>query len=365
MAVYKRRQIWYYRFQIRGVRYARAVPEARTKWQAQRAELKAKEDAFEGRYGKEPSSIKLKDFVEQVYLPWARAEKKSWRNDESRVKPILAFFRNRQMREITNFNVRQFKKERLLSTISPRSPKRKDAELKVRAPASVDRELQLLARIFSLAIGQGELLQNPCKGVALCATDNVITQYLTAEEEARLLPVLSGRRSRLLDILVIDLHTGMRKSELLSLHKSQVDFLRGRILLTRTKNGKSRTVPIHDDIRPILQRLCDTSGASGYLFENRRTGKPIQDIKTAWRSALKDAGICHMPFHCAGRHTFGTRAAANGAHLTDVQEIMDHADIKTTMRYVHATEAGKRRAVEAAVKGRSGTNMVQAKRATG
>jgi hypothetical protein len=46
MAVYKRQQIWYYRFQIRGVRYAMAVREARTKWQAQRAELKAKEDAL-------------------------------------------------------------------------------------------------------------------------------------------------------------------------------------------------------------------------------------------------------------------------------------------------------------------------------
>ena len=72
----------------------------------------------------------------------------------------------------------------------------------------------------------------------------MITQYLTAEEEARLLPILSGRRSHLLDILVIDLHTGMRKREVLSLHKSQVDFLRGRILLTHTKNGKARTVPI-------------------------------------------------------------------------------------------------------------------------
>jgi hypothetical protein len=52
---------------------------------------------------------------------------------------------------ITNFNVRQFKKERLPSRINPRSLVKKDAELRVRAPASVDRELQLLSRIFTLA----------------------------------------------------------------------------------------------------------------------------------------------------------------------------------------------------------------------
>jgi site-specific recombinase XerD len=34
-----------------------------------------------------------------------------------------------------------------------------------------------------------------------------------------------------------------------------------------------------------------------------------------------------------------------------VKEVMDHADIRTTMRYVHATDEGKRKAVEAAAKG--------------
>jgi site-specific recombinase XerD len=65
---------------------------------------------------------------------------------------------------------------------------------------------------------------------------------------------------------------------------------------------------------------------------------------------------------------FGTRAAANGANLKDIQDIMDHADINTTMRYVHATEQGKRRAVEAAAKGKNRnvvTFPVQKKTATG
>jgi len=45
-----------------------------------------------------------------------------------------------------------------------------------------------------------------------------------------------------------------------------------------------------------------------------------------------------------------TRAAEGGANLKDIQEIMDHSDINTTMRYVHATDPGKRRAVEAAAR---------------
>ena len=126
-------------------------------------------------------------------------------------------------------------------------------------------------------------------------------------------------------------------------------------------------MPIHPDIYPMLERLVENAGPHGYLFENPRTGKPIGDFKNAWRAALEDAGLRHIRFHVAGRHTFGTRAAANGANLKDIQDIMDHADINTTMRYVHATEQGKRRAVEAA-KGRNRnvvTFLVQKKTATG
>ncbi len=355
----KHKKVWYYDFCIRYKRYTRAIPEARTKWQAERAEAKAKEEVYQGKYGKEPSNVPLKNFIEKVYLPWSKQEKRSWRNDESRSKALIAYFKTKRMREIVQLNVKAFKKERL-NSLTERGG--------FRAPASVDRELQLLSRIFSLAIERGLVNDNPCKGVKLCGVGNTIIQYLTEDEEARLKPFLTGRRKHLLDILEIDLHTGMRRTELLSLHQSQVDFVRGSILLTHTKNGKSRTIPIHAAIEPTLRRLCEEAGPSGYLFENSRTGKPIRDIKTAWRKALELAEIPHIPFHCAGRHTFGTRAAEGGASLKDIQEVMDHADIKTTMRYVHATEQGKRRAVEAAAKRRQpesvATVLRQKKRAT-
>src|SRR5207248_505416 len=95
---------WYYRFQIRGVRYTRAVPEATTKWQAEQAETQAKNEVFERKYRKEPSSISLKEFVEKVFLPWSKTEERSWQNDDAESKPILGYFKNKRMREITNLN---------------------------------------------------------------------------------------------------------------------------------------------------------------------------------------------------------------------------------------------------------------------
>ena len=63
---------------IRRQRYRGALPEARTKAQAERAETKIKTMVYERKYGKVSASIPFAEFVHSVYLPWAKANKRSW-----------------------------------------------------------------------------------------------------------------------------------------------------------------------------------------------------------------------------------------------------------------------------------------------
>ena len=51
MTVKKRGGRWHFSFQIKGVRYREAIPEARTKFQAEQAEAKARDQVFQGTYG--------------------------------------------------------------------------------------------------------------------------------------------------------------------------------------------------------------------------------------------------------------------------------------------------------------------------
>jgi hypothetical protein len=60
---------WYYFFSIRGKRYRKAIPEARTKAQAEQAEARAKDAIYRGRYSDEASDITLKEFVENSFCP--------------------------------------------------------------------------------------------------------------------------------------------------------------------------------------------------------------------------------------------------------------------------------------------------------
>jgi hypothetical protein len=68
----------------------------------EQAEIKIRRDIFDGKYeiaasGKE----KLKGFIEQDYLPWAKTNKLSFKNDDSRSKMVIERFGAKSFREIT------------------------------------------------------------------------------------------------------------------------------------------------------------------------------------------------------------------------------------------------------------------------
>ena len=64
----------------------------------------------------------------------------------------------------------------------------------------------------------------------------------------------------------------------------------------------------------------------------------------AFSTACRQAGITDFRFHDL-RHTFGTRLADAGVDVVKIKELMGHASIVTTMRYIHATDQGKRGAI--------------------
>lgn len=74
------------------------------------------------------------------------------------------------------------------------------------------------------------------------------------------------------------------------------------------------------------------------------TGTQYADVKKSFSAACRRAGITDFRFHDL-RHTFGTRLADAGVDVVKIKELMGHASIVTTMRYIHATDQGKRGAI--------------------
>ena len=117
-------------------------------------------------------------------------------------------------------------------------------------------------------------------------------------------------------------------------------------------------------MKAFLLKLKETS-QSEFLFPSpKKEGSRITDIKKAFNAAVKEAGIKDFHFHDL-RHTFGTRAADGGVEMTAIAEVMGHADIRTTRRYSHATDQGRRRVVEAVEKHSMNLVTIRSQKAAG
>jgi integrase len=341
MSVFKRGNKWQYDFWVDGKRYRGSIPEARVKAQAERAEIKIRDSAYEGIYGKSIDAPKLRDFIAETFLPWAKANKRTWVHDEFRSRPLIEAMGSKTMDEISPILVEKYKRDRRAS---------KTYRGTQRAPSTVNRELELLSKIFSLAIDQGLAIQNPCAKVKRLREDNERNRYLSDDEETRLLSVLIGRRKSLRPLVVLAIHTGMRRGELLSLRWANVDLARGLIHVMnshreQTKSGHSRSIPINQIAREELVSLHQQSDDTEYVFVNRQTGEPRTDVKTGFRSACRDAGVNDFRFHDL-RHTAATRLGDAGVDARRIMAILGHRCIQTSARYTHATDEGLRRAVE-------------------
>jgi len=334
VSIYKRGLRWCYDIKIKGTRYRGTIPEARTKHQAFQAETKIRNEIFEGKYGTFQSSRTFREFVEKDFLPWARDNKRSWRNDFSRIKPLLEFFGSKKLADIGSFMIEIYKVKR---------SKTKTLRGETRSRTTVNRELQLLSRVLSMAVTNRELRTNPWLEVRKFKGEVRRKRYLLPDEEAR--QALVGRRGHLRLIVIVALHTGMRRGEILRLRKKDLDFHRGEIQVSKTKTDRDREIPM----TPTLERELKTHCAllnSDFLFANPKTKLPITDIKHAFDSACEEAGIREFWFHDL-RHTAATRMAERGVDPFTIAAIMGHTDINMTASYTHATASAKRAAVSA------------------
>ena len=140
--------------------------------------------------------------------------------------------------------------------------------------------------------------------------------------------------------------TGLRRGELVALRWGEVDFENHAIRVFegytrnrrgRTKSRKARTVPMVQEVATLLAGLRERgrhAGRTDLVFVNEEGGHvDASSLRRRYVAAREEAGIRPLRFHDL-RHTFGS-LAINRASIVQVQAWMGHADIKTTMRYLH------------------------------
>ncbi len=180
---------------------------------------------------------------------------------------------------------------------------------------------------------------------------NKIVRYLSPAEEHRLLQELSPTRKcnglgdsgdvrkhvqDNYDLVVILLDTGARYSEISRIRWNQISLTKKSIDLWRPKVNNQSVLFMTDRVAEILQRRWE-SRTSEFVFTNK-SGGPRGYLVDSIRKALNRAGLHDCTIHTL-RHTHATRLIQNGLNLYEVQSVLGHSDIKTTLRYAHLEQA--------------------------
>jgi integrase len=198
----------------------------------------------------------------------------------------------------------------------------------------------VLRRMFNLAIDWGYIETNPVKGIELYKVPKRKVRFLTKEEIEIVIACCEGQMK---DIVMVALHTGMRKSEILGLQWDNVDLSNKLIVLDKTKNNTIREIPMSSNVYALLLGKYQEKKPSreNYVFPNP-DNEPYRDV-AVFRKAVRLAGI-ECRFHDL-RHTFASQLVMAGVDLVTVKELMGHSELDTTLIYAHLAPKHKKEAI--------------------
>jgi integrase len=174
--------------------------------------------------------------------------------------------------------------------------------------------------------------------------DPNVYDFFSPDEIAKLIKAATADQDAA--IFCVAPFTGLRMGELIALRWRDVDFDRQLLrvhgsyslgTLTAPKSGLSRAVPLADQVVSrlrALKRRGDRTGRDDLVFPGER-GEYLDGsaLRRRYKQALEDAGLRPLRFHDL-RHTFGS-IAIDRATIVQVQAWMGHADVQTTMKYMH------------------------------
>ena len=253
----------------------------------------------------------------------AEGSSRPWHID--RLKLLLPYFSETRIGRIHKSMVADYRK-------------RRHAEKAV-SDTTINRDLEALRHILFWAVDEGLLTANPLNRLRLVPERRKPRSILGLEEEGRL---LAAAAPHLRQIIVAALDTGMRRGELLHQRWEHVDFNRRLLSVTQSKTagGEGREIPLTERANSLLQALRQDEGL---LFTFK--GKPIRAMKTAWKAAIRRAGIRYLRFHDL-RHTFNTRLMEAGVMQEIRKALMGHSsgeDVNSI--YTHVELPAKREAI--------------------
>ncbi len=321
-----RRKFFYFHYTIHGLRKkakigefpAIGIQEARQQALEWRAAVDRGVDPMDQR-DRVRQMPTVTQYATDEYLPYAKQHKVSWDMDESKLRlHILPKFGPRRLCDISTRDVQMYV-----------------AQIKAsHSPATANRHLALLSKMFKMAMTWERIDRNPCVGVAKFREPQGRTETLSPEDLQKMLKAMESEPNvQAVAALKLLLLTGTRREEALQARWDDIDLDNALWFLPKTKNGKTRHVMLNLEAVSLLRSHVRLPGIP-WVFPGRDPARPLNNPRKAFTRILNAAGLPYLRVHSL-RHLFATFAVSSGVSLFQVQHLLGHASPSTTQRYAH------------------------------
>ncbi|MBD3839935.1 MAG: site-specific integrase [Epsilonproteobacteria bacterium] len=203
---------------------------------------------------------------------------------------------------------------------------------------TIDQYVSILTRIINYGIKEGIIDHSPFRNIKKFRENNNRDRFLTRKESNELLDRLKKEDNNLYLFVLLSLNLGARATSILNIKMSDVDFENGKVRIFDFKRHMYYKNPLNNQLRDALKDINHGSFIVGNSSKMKYVDiynkmKPILDsmfnidiLKTDRKSRV----VIHT-----FRHTFASHLALQNTPLQNIQQCMNHADIKMTLKYAH------------------------------
>lgn len=303
-----------------------SIPEARTKEEAELAEMHLVKALFDRAYGIVDTNTTFESFVDSKYRKYVEQNNINKGAKNLYIRLLLEHFKKQPLSGITPQDCRDCR-----AKLQFRSNKRQKGGL---SPSSINRIMSTASKIFSLACEEGILDRNPMQYVKALPEPPPRKRLLTSSQKENLWRELE-KDILLYRLVVLAVNLPLRRGQLLALSESVIDFEAERISVIRSKGRPPRLVPMNATAASILRDM----------IAERQLPFPIKDFRKRWHPLLIRAGINKVGgtreenyhFHDL-RSYFASELIRRNTNPLVIQNLFAHSDMSITNIYA-GTEA--------------------------
>lgn len=210
--------------------------------------------------------------------------------------------------------------------------------------SSANSYLRTAKSAFEVLIAEGIIDDNPFRPISKIKDKKKPIETLSELELQELLKAFDkdwyvGFRDYVIVNVMLD--TFGRINEICELKKEDIDYQKGTVTFTETKNGSFRIVPISKKVQKLIKELNYETEEydSPYVFMSSHGTKLMPDaFRKNLREKVKETSITKRVHPHIFRHTAASMFIAEGGSIRALQKILGHAEITTTMIYSHMND---------------------------